>query len=279
MVSPPLPTVYPRLGAAAPPACGIAAHAHFAAPLSAVSALRDAPLPAGCPPLPPRFLRHCDEHTVVGIHALLRVIAGRPGRAALHDDAIVAASCQAGRLMAAKSLAQLKTGGAVTVSTHIVPQASLHSLAGAASVALGMHGPHLGVSGGPGALAEGIVAAVTLVQAAGVPRAWLVVTEWDEEPALDPQGTPLGDPLVRAVALAVEPGDDSALSIDIRSPEIAGEPGTPGSLAAFSRALDMCGSGGALVAWTLACPWGAEVRIMRRRPATRSAPRPLREAA
>jgi hypothetical protein len=28
----------------------------------------------------------------------------------------------------------------------------------------------------------------------------------------------------------------------------------------------MCGPGGALVAWTLACPWGAEVRVARRRP-------------
>lgn len=279
MDSPPLPCLYPRPGADPAPVCGITGHAQFAAPLSAVAALRDGLLPPGCPPLPHRFLRHSDEQTVVGIHALVRAIAARPGRTDLRADAIVAASCQAGRLMAARSLAQLAIGGAVTVSTHIVPQASLHSLAGAASVALGMHGPHLGVSGGPGPLAEGLAAAVSFVQAAGVPRVWLVATEWDEEPALDRQGVPLDDQLVRALAMAIEPGDAAPLSIDIRPSVPAGETPPPGSLAAFARALDMCGPGGALAAWTLACPWAAEVRIMRRRPAAATAPRRLREAA
>ncbi len=56
-----------------------------------------------------------------------------------------------------------------------------------------------------------------------------------------------------------------------------------GSLAAFSDALEMCGPGGALVSWTLATPWAAEVRIMRRRvamrPAGPSREHRLREAA
>lgn len=266
-------------------ACGIVGHAACAARLSEIAALRDAAGPAGAPALPPRFLRHCDEQTVVGIHAVLRAVAALPSAGdGVGGDAVVAASCQAGRIMAAKSLALLKTGGAVTVSTHIVPQASLHSVAGAVSVALGMHGPHLGVSGGADALAEGLLAAITLATDAGVPRVWLVVSEWDDEPALDATGAATDDPVCRALALAIEPGSSAALGLEVHMPQASAAAVPPtGSLAAFTHALDMCGPGGALVSWTLATPWAAEVRIMRRRTTGRTAIQPaahrLREAA
>lgn len=280
MIASPLPQ-HPVGGAAT--ACGITAHASFVARLAALGGLRDGPFPAGVPPLPARFLRHSDEHTVVGMHAVLRALAAFPGPVDVAADAVVAASCQAGRLMAAKSLSQLKVGGAVTVSTHIVPQASLHSLAGAVSVGLGMHGPHVGIGGGPDAIAEGLLAAVTLARSAAVPRVWLVVTEWDEEPPLDAAGAATADPLCRAVALAVEPGGHAELSLDVHFPPApAEEAAEHGQLVAFTRALEMCGPGGALVAWTLACPWGAEVRVARRRPATlpfHEPARRLREAA
>jgi len=265
-------------------ACGIAGHAVCEARLSEIAALRDAAVPPGVAVLPPRFLRHCDEQTVVGMHAVLQAIAALPaaGRS-LAGDAVVAASCQAGRIMAAKSLALLKTGGAVTVSTHIVPQASLHSVAGAVSVALGMHGPHVGVSGGPDALAEGLLSAITLAATAGAPRVWLVVTEWDDEPTLDATGAATDDPLCRALAIAIEPGCAAALSLAVHFPTTPVPAAAAGDLAAFTRALEMCGPGGALISWTLASPWGAEVRITRRRAMARTASQPamhrLREAA
>lgn len=254
-------------------ACGIVGHAACAARLSAIAALRDAAGPSGAPPLPPRFLRHCDEQTVVGIHAVLRAIAALSQAAGpLAGDAVVAASCQAGRIMAAKSLALLATGGAVTVSTHIVPQASLHSIAGAVSVALGMHGPHMGVGGGADALAEGCLAAATLVGSAGLPRVWLVATEWDEEPILDEAGDPASDPLCRAVALAIEPGGAGELGLEVHfsaTPTAAVE---PTRLATFARALDACGPEGVLAAWTLNAPGGAEVRIARGRSRSHAIP-------
>jgi hypothetical protein len=263
---------------AADQSAGITAHAAFAARLSEIGGLRDGGCPAGGPPLPARFLRHCDEQTVVGIHAVLRAMALLPRPVGDCDrDAVVAASCQAGRIMAAKSLAQLKVGGAVTVSTHIVPQASLHSLAGAVSVALGMHGPHLGVSGGPDALAEGLLAAITLTHTTGCPRTWLVVTEWDDEPVLDAGGEPAGDPLCRGLAIAIEPGGAAALALGLHAPPLPHAVTAPaGHLEAFAHALDMCGPGGALVSWTLGCPGGMEVRVMRR---TVAPARRLREAA
>lgn len=256
------PSPQPPVGDAAP-ACGITGHAVCTARLSGMAALREGGAPPGAPPLPARFLRHCDEHTVVGIHAVLRAITALPGPVDRASDAVVAAPCQAGRLMAAKSLCLLKTGGAVTVSTHIVPQASLHSTAGAVSVALGMHGPHMGVGGGADALAEGLLAAATLAGSPGVPRAWLVATEWDEEPALDPAGDPTSDPLCRAIALAIEAGGVGELGLEVHFSATPATAVEPTRLATFARALDACGPGGVLAAWTLNAPGGAEVRITR----------------
>ncbi|MEX0670287.1 MAG: hypothetical protein WD060_07515 [Pirellulales bacterium] len=90
--------------------------------------------PAGAPQLPPRFLRHANEHTVVGLQAVLQTLAAGLSQPELSRHAVVAAACQPGRLAAARTLALLSSGGAVTVSPHVVPQCSLHSVAGAVSV-------------------------------------------------------------------------------------------------------------------------------------------------
>ncbi len=298
-----------------PAACGISGHALVAARLSEIAALRDRPGPAGAPALPQRFLRHCDEHTVVGMHAVLAALAAHGAPADVSGHSVVGASCQAGRLTAARTLANLATGGGVSVTPHIVPQCSLHSVAGAVSVGLGMHGPHLGVGGGVDALAEGLFAAATIASAGAAagdpPCVWLVATEWDEEPALDDAGAAVGDPLVRALALAIEPAAPdaagvgrsragasrgpavasrrvsatSSLALTMHFPE-ASRPSVPsihaaGRLAEFARALDMCRDGTALVSWAIECPWGAEIRVSRRRePAARAVKAvPLRGAA
>jgi hypothetical protein len=147
-----------------------------------------------------------------------------------------------------------------------------------------MHGPHLGVSGGADALAEGLFAAITLATTSGAPRVWLVVSEWDEEPTLDAAGAATDDPVCRALALAIEPGAAAMVGLEVHFPHPAPAAVAPASgLAAFGDALEMCGPGGALVSWTLATPWAAEVRIMRRRvamrPASPSREHRLREAA
>ncbi|MBM4022324.1 MAG: hypothetical protein FJ284_08805 [Planctomycetes bacterium] len=265
------------VGSAPPAGCTIASHAFVESRLSGLAALRNGP--AGEPALPPRFLRHADEHTVVGVHAVITAIARGPDCGDRSGHAVVAAPCQSGRLAAAHALAQLASGGAVTVSPHIVPQCSMHSLAGAVSVALGMHGPHLGVGGGPEALAEGLFAAATLLTTAPstCTAAWLVATEWDDEPTLDATGAATGDPVCRALAVWLTPAsagergsEDGPLSLNLRIPPASGRVGRPlatkGGLVALSRALAMCEEGGALTAWTVTCPWGAELRFAVRCP-------------
>ena len=273
-----------------PTGCRITSHALVESRLSGIAELRNTPAPNGAPSLPPRFLRHADEQTVVGVHAVLAAIANAARPLAIARHAVVAAPCQSGRLAAARTLAQLPAGGAVTVSPHVVPQCSLHSVAGAVSVALGMHGPHLGVGGGPEALAEGLYAAATLVTGRGDPAcaaAWLVATDWDAEPELEPGGEARTDPVCRGLALLLEStessptgGEEATLELSLRMPRHAARSGgvaeTTGGLVAFARALAMCAEGGALATWTVTCPWGAEVRVHGRRHSGASR---LREAA
>lgn len=255
---------------ASAPACVVESHAIVEVPLSEIKALRDAPSPAGAPPLPPRFLRHCDEHTVVGVRAVLESIAAMPGPApSFARYGVIGAPLQAGRITAAQTLAQVAKAGGIAVSPHIVPQCSLHALASAVSVGLGMHGPNLGASGGPEALSEGLFAAVSLVGSAGCDGLWLVFSEWDEEPILDDAGAPTNDPLCRAVALAIRPhtaADTAAVTLSLMPADAAvhrdaaAQP-AGSALAAFAWALGACAGGGAIASWAHECPWGAQIRI------------------
>ena len=262
----------PSKPAPSPATCGIAAHAFVEAPLSQVAALRDRPGPEGSPALPPRFLRHCDEQTVVAVHAVLAAIAALPAdRRDCTRHGVVAASCQAGRLATAASLAKLRSQGAVSVSPHIVPQCSLHAIAGAVSVALGMHGPNVGIGGGPDALGEGLFTALSFLQPGGGADAdgvWLIATDWAEEPALDAAGAALGDPMCRGLALCVEPGAAAQLGLAIHLPDApAAGPrlsATSDPLGDFAQAVAMCATGGVLTSWTVECPWPAEIRLTRR---------------
>jgi hypothetical protein len=255
---------------AAAPACVVESHAIVEVPLTEVRALRDAPSPAGAPALPPRFLRHCDEHTVVGVRAVLDAIAAMPEpTASFARYGVIGAPLQAGRISAAQTLSQVAKAGGIAVSPHIVPQCSLHALASAVSVALGMHGPNIGTSGGPEALSEGLFAALSLVRSAGCDGLWLVFTEWDEEPVLDDAGAPTNDPLCRAVAMAIRPhtaADTAAVTLSLAAADSpaprdasANPPGS--ALATFAWALGACAGGGAIASWVHECPWGAEIRI------------------
>ena len=77
------------------------------------------------------------------------------------NDAVIAATCLGGQPSAARTMIGLRDNGPVAVTPHIVPQCSLHSMASAASVGFGMHGPNFGVGGGPHATAEGFLLALT----------------------------------------------------------------------------------------------------------------------
>jgi hypothetical protein len=256
-------------------ACGVGGHALVEARLSEVGPLRDRATPPQAPALPPRFLRHADEQTVVGVRAVLEAMAAHPtARRSFTDYGVVAAPCRAGRIATAQSLAQARVGGGVAVSPHVVPQCSLHSLAGSVSVACGMHGPNLGSSGGDHAVAEGLFTALSLLagEAAsegGAPGMWLVLCGWDREPDLDEQGRPIpvasaDEPICRALAVALTADVDAGtgLQFAIRMTGTTAVRSTAGSrpdvaadILSLSRAL-AAGRGGS---WSHRCPWPAEL--------------------
>ena len=101
--------------------CPVAVHANVTCHAAGVAVLREASVP-GAPSLPPRFLRHADEHTVVGIRAVQEAMAAvgrRQGSfpsGATNRFAVVAAPCGAGRPASARTLVNLREGGPVTVS-------------------------------------------------------------------------------------------------------------------------------------------------------------------
>jgi len=267
---------HPHSRGRAAPACAIRSHAYVEAPFTGVATLRDAPPPERAPALPSRFLRHCDEQTVVTVRAVLDVLSRLEQPPAAESCGVVAAPCQAGRIVTARSLAQLRTGGAVTVSPHIVPQCSLHSVAGAVSVALGLHGPHLGIGGGPDALAEGLFTVFSLFQAAACTACWLLLSDWQDEPALDTTGGPLGDPVCRGVALLLMPesaAGDAATRIVLAQPGGMVAPLADDDeqvdLSAFARAISICAAGAALASWGVPCPWPAQIRVESRLHASR----------
>jgi hypothetical protein len=68
-----------------------------------------------------------------------------------------------------------------------------------------MHGPNIGVAGGPAAISEGLMAASTLAMTLTAPAAiWLIVTGWDDQPWLDDEATPQTDPTCRSLALCLQ---------------------------------------------------------------------------
>lgn len=256
-------------------AIGVAAQSAVAARLSAIGALRDGGWPESAPALPRRFLRHADEQTVLGMHAMLDAIRSLSDpRPPLDGHGVIAASCQAGRIAGAQTLVQAKEGGGINVSTHIVPQGSLHSLAAAVSVGLGMHGPNIGVGGGPEALAEGLLTAFSWLHATGrnaCNTVWLVATGWDDEPSLDAAGEPITDPVCRGVALALARPAVAGTAASTRftlhldwhdDPATSPLASAVSPLHVLATAIAEHTPAAAMQPWSLRLPSGASVRLI-----------------
>jgi hypothetical protein len=103
------------------------------------------------------------------------------------------------------------------------------------SVALKAHGPNLGVGGGPGAVAEGLLTGLTLMLEPSTPGVWLAMTEWNPEPDVtNPSAVPA---ICHAVAVALMPADEDGMGLQLRFVAAAngdgGEPATVTDLARF----------------------------------------------
>jgi hypothetical protein len=159
---------------------------------SDVPALRKkpGPIPDGWRRVSPSLLRYADEQTIAGTAAVftaIEVMGSHPGR--FEGWGVVAASRYLGRANLAVALRSFMAEGVWGTSPHLIPHFALHSASGTISLALGLHGPNLGVGGGRHAASEGFLAALTWLAAGVVPGVWLVLSGWSPELVPDPGGT------------------------------------------------------------------------------------------
>ncbi len=162
------------------------------------------PVPEGWSRTPPSLLRYSDEQTVAGTAAVFSAMAAlgvAPDR--FEGWGVVAASRYLGRANLAAALRSFHAEGVWGTSPHLIPHFALHSPSGTISLALGLHGPNLGVGGGPYAAAEGVLAALTWLAAGTVPGVWLVLTGWSPELIPNDRGAPPASGECQALALAL----------------------------------------------------------------------------
>ncbi len=188
------------------PAAALLGHALFRAAPDDLPALRRRPGPEGGAKVAPSVLRYSDEQTVAGVAAVfsaLDAMGADPDR--FEGWGVVVASRFLGRSTLAKALQSFSAEGVWGVSPHLIPHFALHSPAGTISLALGLHGPNLGVGGGRNAPAEGFLTAVSWLAGGSVPGVWLVLTGWD--PELRPDRREPGPSRCSALALALVEAD------------------------------------------------------------------------
>jgi hypothetical protein len=143
---------------------------------------RPGPVPEGWLRTPPSLLRYADEQTVTGTAAVFAAMATMGARPEGFEGwGVVAASRYLGRASLAAALRSFKAEGVWGTSPHLIPHFALHSPSGTISLALGLHGPNLGIGGGLHAAAEGFLAAMTWLSAGVVPGVWLVLSGWTPE--------------------------------------------------------------------------------------------------
>jgi hypothetical protein len=181
--------------------CDLAAQAWLSVPLEAVADLRRRPGPGPGEAVPPTFLKHCDEQTVVGLAAVCRASHDHGlDPASFHDWGVLGGPCSFGRAAMSVTLQKFAEEGAWGVSPHLIPHRLLHAVSGAVSQALKIHGPNFGVGGGPDSPGEALLTAAALL-ARGVPGVWVVLT--CHEPDLPPDRAGRLPPHTRLSALAL----------------------------------------------------------------------------
>jgi hypothetical protein len=208
---------------------------------------RPGPIPEGWTGIAPSVLRYSDEQSIAGTAATLTAIErmGLPSEA-LEDWGVVAASRYLGRASLAVALRNFLDEGVWGTSPHLIPHFALHSPAGTISLALGLHGPNVGVGGGLHAVAEGFLAALTWLSSGGVPGVWLVLSGWSPELVPVQRGNDAAAGECQALAIALVPGQPAEGRAAVRA--VVGAQRSPAAgpidLVRLAEALESPGSEG-----------------------------------
>jgi hypothetical protein len=178
------------------------------------------------------ILKQADEQSLTALVSLRQAMDAAGIVPADCDSwGIVAAPRTPGRKRIAESIARFAEQGAWSVSPHVIPHCSLHSLPGILSQALQLHGPNIGAGGVPGAEAEALWAALALLEGERLPGVWVVLTGWEHESTTSESGA------CQAAVVGLRPAAGQPLSY-LRFRVAADETALPDfSLASFGEAL------------------------------------------
>jgi hypothetical protein len=241
----------------------VLAGASASAPLADFPALRKSPPRFPGVDLPGHFLKHADEQTVIGLEAVRRAVElFQLDTREQTAWGIIGAPRFMARMAGAHILTRFAASGGSSVPPHALAQNSLHSVSGAASIALGIHGPNVGLGGGPGAIYDGLTTALTWFDTAGCPSIWLILTQWDPEPIPDGQGLATNEPVCHAVALALKPAaaGESTLRLSADGSMPTGPRSPVPNVSEIAACLDRAHAG--LPAdWACQLPWGGRIEL------------------
>lgn len=156
-------------------------------------------------------LRHADEQTLCALAATQIVIQKLEGVANdFQNWGVVGSSRYLGRQAFAQSLTRFAAEGPWNVSVQIVPNRSLHSPPSMVGLALGCHGPCVGVGGGLDGETDGWITAASLLEQHHLSGMFLVFSGWDPDEEVDLEGNPLNAAHCTAGVLALQSASASS---------------------------------------------------------------------
>lgn len=170
-------------------------------------------------------LRHVDEQSLAALAATAaatRDLEGPPqdfGR-----WGIVTSSRYLGRASFIQTLCKYGKEGPWNVSIQVVPNRSLHSPASTLGLAIGCHGPCVGVGGGKDGETDAWISALTLLQQHKLAGMWMIFCGWEPEEQVNLEGAAINGAHCTALALALQPADTESCLARLR---IAFDPSAP----------------------------------------------------
>ncbi len=187
-------------------------------------------------------LRHTDEQTLAALAAVNDAVQGFKNRPEHFDQwGIVASSRYLGRCSFAQALTKFAVDGPWNVSVQVVPNRSLHSPASMVGLALGCHGPCVGVGGGLDGETDAWLTAITLLQQQSLPGIWLLFCGWEPDEQIDTQGSALNAANCTTLALALQPASagpgfaKTRIVFDAEAPTVLDIPARQTALSQFEK--------------------------------------------
>lgn len=152
------------------------------------------------------LLRHTDEQTLTSLAATDLVVKQLKNRSSDFGGwGVVCSSRYLGRTSFADSLVKFAAEGPWNVSVQVVPNRSLHAPASMIGLALGCHGPCVGVGGGLDGEPDAWITAITLLDRGNLPGVFLIFAGWEPDEHIDVSGKPLIESRCTSLILALEP--------------------------------------------------------------------------